>query len=719
MKQNAKKIINTILTITFVLGIFMTFNNAFAEDDLPIDNPDIQIDDDNEGEANPPEDTINQSRLQEYNQTVQLDNVTDDNWKPHSLLTGGLKFMIRGKEALAWTLNIKEAGFHNEAIRSSYIKVLTIVNSIFILGLLAIAAMWMFRIIIPRHYLRRVVLIYGMAVIFVNFAMPLVQLFIDGSNLLQKTFLIQKGESIKIIDIVETPTYNDDKTISYHNEATIINETVEKNINLAFDNETPQTLIIGQAPASALERPDFQGKITGGIASGDIELKANPIEKTLTFKTNQPLAATFKAEKPFDPHREQTIFTFIMIILTGIAYLMLALIFVLRIIILWALLILSPILFLLAIFNATRGYFYNWLSIYGRWLLIGPLAALGIAIIVNIWQTVGLPIASNYTTGQFAQTSYIAFLLPGSQTPNYLSTTNQMMEYIIFLLMLYLPIFFAFAFTRQKVWQGMTTAMVDRWNGTSKTTRKPHIIRTETTEENKRHQIETGVTTTPTGGIVDGVKNFFNTQITKITQSTVSEKLRTMESGVAGSIPSASNFLPEHLALTSIHDMMELIGAHKESRHSRETTLQKLATPELIPDSTERKYIKAVHQEITKRASQGDSEAIVILNEIQSKTNYSHESETISTGSTVPNERVATEKTIEHTPNETSVITAEVPTPQVVVTPSVTPETTAPTTQVVEHKKEVHEKETIKETVIVKEPKKPIPPKKTDKKKKK
>ena len=85
-----------------------------------------------------------------------------------------------------------------------------------------------------------------------------------------------------------------------------------------------------------------------------------------------------------------------MVLLTGVAYFAMALIFLLRIVILWALMIVSPILFLLAIFRFTRSYFYNWMEIYARWLLIGPLMALGISIVVNLWQAVGLPIDSAY-----------------------------------------------------------------------------------------------------------------------------------------------------------------------------------------------------------------------------------------------------------------------------------------------------------------------------------
>jgi hypothetical protein len=166
------------------------------------------------------------------NQIVQIGQA-EEGWEPSSLQTYGTKFLIRGKEALTWSLNIEDAGFHNEAIQTSYVKVLTIVNSLFILGLLAIAAMWMFSIIIPRRYLKQVILLYAIAVIFVNFALPITRLLIDSTNLLQKTLLTQDGRNIVITDIIETPTY--EQAIGYEN---LTSEESSKQIDIALANET-------------------------------------------------------------------------------------------------------------------------------------------------------------------------------------------------------------------------------------------------------------------------------------------------------------------------------------------------------------------------------------------------------------------------------------------------------------------------------------------------
>jgi hypothetical protein len=534
------------------------------------------------------------------NQVMNIDQAVSElaEWEPSNLQTFGTKFLIRGKEALTWTLNIKDAGFHNEAIQSSYSKVLTIVNSIFILGLLAIAGMWMFSIFIPRRYLKQVVFVFAAAVIFVNFALPLNRLLIDGTNILQRTLLTQDGEKITITNIVETPSYAD-----ANGYKTTTGET-EKQIDITF-KQTPG----GDVEIGRVESPSKQvsGDMGGSAITLDIP-ESN--ENKIVMNSDQSLSIKEKAK--FSPADEQTVFSFILIMATGLAYFILAMIFVLRIVILWALLILSPALLLLAIFKSTRGWFWNWLGIYGRWLLIGPLAALGISVIVNIWQTVGIPIINDTTSVESFGTglSNISFYLPGSTTPNTLSNTSEMMQYLIFLMMLYLPIFFAFALTRQKMLQGVTAIVTERFKNQRKTT----PIETAGGANGVKTESKEG-----SMGMMGAIKDIFSSKIAKVTETALPSKLRETESATYRPIPGAASFLPEQLALTGTHEMLGLIGANDESRHSRDTAVEKLAFPNSIQDTEERKNVSAVRSEIGERAERGDIESIVLMNEIMEK----------------------------------------------------------------------------------------------------
>ncbi len=535
------------------------------------------------------------------NQVVNIANETEKNWQPSGLQTYATRFLIRAKEALTWSLNIEDAGFHNPAIQTSYAKVLTIVNSLFILGMLAIAAMWMFSIFIPRRQLRKVMLVYAGAVIFINFALPVTRLLIDSTNLLQKTLLVKDGGNIAITDIVQTDkTYAE--TVGYVNTESATDNVYEKT-----QISIPSAPAVTETGIGKISDVALNGSSTGTSGTAIISLGQQDTG-SIKLDTNTPL--TIESKKEFFPESESAIFTFAMVMLTGIAYFTLALIFILRIIILWALLILSPALILLAIFKATRGWFINWLAIYGRWLLIGPLVALGIAIIVNIWKVTGEPPIKNAYGGEtFADNlTNISFMLPGSKLPNTLKDTKEMMEYIVFLMMLYIPIFFAFALTRQKVLRGAAGVVVENFRGKQRTV----VAGAPETEK-------PAATAVGTAGVIGTLKDIFSSKVAKITETALPAELRAAEYRKEHFVPSASNFLPEQLALTSLHGMMELLGASNESRHSRDVAIERLASPKFIADPREREKHESVRNEIEKRATSGDPEASTLMNEIREK----------------------------------------------------------------------------------------------------
>lgn len=525
-------------------------------------------------------------------QIIQLtDEGTQEDWNISRLETYGLKFLVRGKDALTWSLNIEDAGFHNPAIEKSYIKVLTIVNSFFILGLLAIAIMWMFSILIPRKYLKKVILIYSLAVVFINFALPINQLFIDGTNLLQKTLLTEDDGSIQITDIVQTPAYEDALSFESRSAASLVEGKQTENVTLKLEGADEETTSIGKI------------RVPQGEDINDEVVSLNNKEISII------------KDSPFSPYQEQVFFRFGLLLITGIAYFIIALIFVLRIVILWALLILSPILLLLAIFRSTRGWFFNWLGMYGRWLLIGPLTALGIAVIVNIWQLSGLPISvsNTYTPELFSaeKVSNIVFYLPGKDTANTLSNTQEMMEYIIFLIMLYLPIIMAFNLTRQKYLQGGLVVVKE---GISKAvesaqTKLHQQSFTYEKEEEKRER---------PGGLLGNFRYMINDKISDIATAALPiEKLKVEPETPTRMMPTASNFLPESLKETPVPKMLELLGMQKDSKASHKSVIEKLARVEKTENNKEKEKIMAIMNEIESRAGDKDKEALSILHEVE------------------------------------------------------------------------------------------------------
>lgn len=538
-------------------------------------------------------------------QGVAIFDVSQDpNWQTSGLTTAGLKFMIRGKEALAWTLGIKNHGFDNPALQDSYLKVLTVVNSLFIIGLLIIAGLWMFSLFVSREYLKRVVVIYMMAVILVNFALPFNKLLIDGSQILQRTFM----GGLEITEIVQTPAYDDRNVIGYENQTDAIAENSDSQLNVSLgktdpDNAKPTETTIGKLKRDFLT-PAYTGNINTDVQKGTLELKATGNDAQISLQTDQVIEIS--QQKKFNPNQEQSVFAFSVMLMTGVAYFIMALLLIFRIVILWALLIVSPVLFLLLIFKSTRSYFSGWASLYLKWLLIGPLLALGIGLMVGIWKSVGIPIGSNYVgASQFGSAINIGFYLPGKDTVNTLSNTGQMMEYLIFLAMLYLPILFALALTRQKVWVSTVSYLNEKTQNSGLNLQNlsnfiqqaSGIQLTEKPESKKReHQIDD--------------------EISKITRGGLPEPIRE-----AGRRPN-QGFSTESTRGTSknstkINDLMgEAKDVFKGSRGSQKKALQALANPSSIESSSQREKITSIKKEIETQAQNGNSEAQNVLQEI-------------------------------------------------------------------------------------------------------
>lgn len=556
-------------------------------------------------------------------QDVSLIDVKNDpNWTASDLYTTGLKFIIRGKEALAWTLGINNSSFDQPAIRQNYNKVLTVVNSLFIVGLLIIAGMWVFSLLIPRSMLKRVILIYGIAVVLINFAFPLNQLLIDGSNLLQQTFI----SGVDINHISKTPEYTDPAAIGYQNISGQIPLSSDQTINLSIndnggnDQVTDGDVAVGRIGQNlvSLQKPNYIGTIMMPIADQDgkitdireeaVQLRSTS-DQVLTLNAQQDISLV--TQQSFDPNREHSLFALLMLVSTGLAYFGMALVFIFRIIILWVLLIVSPVLFFLAIFKATRSYFINWVSVYARWLLIGPLLALGLSVIVSIWETSGLPITSSYLGGTgFGLMTNVGFYLPGSTTINTLSSTSEMMEYFLFLIMLYVPLFFAFMLTRQKVWSSAATVFSEKI-GNKLTLPRQSSFNPEINQATG----ESSASSKP-DSLFGGVKNFFQS-MNKNGQGLMSLSSEPIQVGKRASSPeNPASFLPEHLAVTPMKELLELSsGRSSHSRNAHQKAIESLAHPETIP-SQSREHLTRVKQEINKRAEQNDPEAVRVLAEI-------------------------------------------------------------------------------------------------------
>jgi hypothetical protein len=343
-----------------------------------------------------------------------------DNAEYSGLVTFVGNFAIRTTSLLDWALGIVDeeektdnTGFYNPKIELIFNKFLNVANGLFILALLAIAFLWNFAILIPKDNLKKLLVLFSFGVLAINFALPFTRLLVNGTNIIQRTFLVKSGSETQIEEVQNTKIEASDILSAY---------------DLDYGG------FVGLKKGYYIEK-NYPLNLADG-SEVDSKVQANGI-------TN--LDDLF-----IDRYEERTYFNLALIMIGSIGQLLIALIIVFRIVILWFLLIFSPFLFILFIFHATRFVFRYWVWLYFRWLVIGPILAMSLFIIVNIWSLVGVPIESGYAAPSaliFPNTTNLYVAAPGV-TSGYLSTPGEVMKYIAALMMLYMAIILPFWLTR-------------------------------------------------------------------------------------------------------------------------------------------------------------------------------------------------------------------------------------------------------------------------------
>ncbi|QQR83308.1 type IV secretion system protein [Candidatus Peregrinibacteria bacterium] len=531
---------------------------------------------------------------------VVFDVENDPYWQPSTALTVALKFLIRGKETLAWRLGMESEHSDTLSVESAYHQVLSVINSLFIVALLIIAALWMFSLFIPRHYLRQVVLLFVAAVLLVNFSLPITRLFIQGAHLLQSTFLANAA----MIDLVDTPLYQESASTVYRSIHQVKNTNQHRRFSWNLPPESTTPTVIATLESAESTGPDWVGTVQGvngtAITQESIELRSTGNPQSITLNPSGALELT--ATQPFNPTDEQVGFMTFLIGLNGLAYFSIALIFMLRVVILWLLMVVSPVLFLLVIFRGTRAIFFQWLRAYGRWILIGPLLAVGLSFMSGVWQQVGIPLSSGYRgMTDFGLVSNVGFYLPGSSQLNHLSTSAEMMQYLVFLLMLFSPIVVAFMLTRSQTLNVIFAPIATGWNASGSVKAIPHSPAPNPTPPPTH---STGV-----GSLKSSLSQF----IPSFGRVTASRELPSVQPELL----QASGYLPHHLALASTGDLLGLASGTQESRHKRERAVHQLAQVDSMSDGPEKVKMQSVYHELDRRANDGNTEAIEVMNEIR------------------------------------------------------------------------------------------------------
>jgi len=403
-------------------------------------------------------------------------NNVQSNWIPSELVTYVQQFAIRAHHALDWILKIDNWGVDHTAITKYYNKITSVVNGFLILIILVIALMWNFSIVIPRSRLRKVMMMYVIVSIVVNFSTPVIKLIIDGSNILQTSFMVTKDKQTGEFRKIEAKDFFDFGGLEYNNflgydlengtetrpvrslsvEGTLTNLNTQFNVTGNGTITIPEMHLGGgslhthesdangsNARSGTIEDPERN--ITGGRAPLTITGNIAP-QQTIDLGRK---GLNIHIEYPINTRLEDRLFNSALLILSGIGYYLVGLVFLFRIVVLWFLIILSPLLVLLMIMPAMQQYFRYWAQVFVRWIAIGPLLAICIGATVFIWKEIGIPLTSLYSSHlTYLQSTNFAIASPGSISTG-LNYTKPMMEYIVGLLMLYIPVLLAFWLTRK------------------------------------------------------------------------------------------------------------------------------------------------------------------------------------------------------------------------------------------------------------------------------
>lgn len=178
-----------------------------------------------------------------------------------------------------------------------------------------------------------------------------------------------------------------------------------------------------------------------------------PIEQTGSVIQKSELAySQFQGCRNLNINLKESIKTAMFLIkTTNLTYFILGIMLLLRKIILWCLLILSPFLTVLAPFAFIRNIGWIWIGVFFQWVFYGPLVSLFLGLLATIWNNppsipfnfdfsrINNPSGFIYQTGINILYGGPAQTLTFSNTSNYIDTFA---EYVISLLMLWVVIFF-------------------------------------------------------------------------------------------------------------------------------------------------------------------------------------------------------------------------------------------------------------------------------------
>ncbi len=285
--------------------------------------------------------------------------------------------------------------------------------------------------------------------------------------------------------------------------------------------------------------------------------------------------------------------------MTTLTYNIMAVVFILRQVILWFLLMLSPFLAILLPFMFIRNTGYIWIGVFFQWLFYGPLVALFIGGLAKVWES-GIPYAFDFSRvnqpgGQVFPTAINilyggpAQVLSPTNSANYIDTY---VEYIIALVMLWTAIFLPWLLLRifrdyccdiLKQNNASILSAFDKLRGGGPLP-KP----------------------TPPSGPSPSIQLPFREPIAQLQKTTI-DRLKDVSQTNTNELTRELSFSISSLTQVARYEM------NTEDRKKVVENLNRIANPYIIPNQKDKQTFITIKKELETRAKAGDKQAALIL----------------------------------------------------------------------------------------------------------
>lgn len=290
-----------------------------------------------------------------------------------------------------------------------------------------------------------------------------------------------------------------------------------------------------------------------------------------------------------------------MVRLTAFTYNIMFIALVLRKIILWFLLIVSPFLALLMPFVFIRNIGWIWIGVFFQWLFYGPLFSIFLAGLVKIWEF-GIPYAFNFSRvdkpeGQIFKTATDLLYGGPAQTLTAMNSCNYVdtyAEYVIALIMLWTVILLPWLLLRIfrdyccEAFHSQESAVMALYNKLSGGLPPPPSPPPAKPGPTARFELPFRAKAPMARELPEAITA---AQVAQISRAETKEIMRAM-----------------NLEVASIRDVATF-EMNLQKQHTARETLSRLSRPAEVPSVMERRNFSTLRQELTSRAIKGDIEA--------------------------------------------------------------------------------------------------------------